>query len=124
MNIRYYVARHEWLHFNQRNKARKSVVPVILTNKEFELLDYFLRNKGTAIKRDEIIDGVWGEDYIGSARGVDDTLRRIRKKVTHIPIENVYGYGYIMRDMKVDEEKVVHLNLGGVLADCPREYFR
>ncbi|MGH4140579.1 response regulator transcription factor [Clostridium sp.] len=67
---------------------------VILTNKEFELLYYFIENKNNLVSREQILDMVWGDDYFGSDRVVDDTIRRIRKKVDKFTIETVYGYGY------------------------------
>ncbi|WP_330404407.1 response regulator transcription factor [Vallitalea okinawensis] len=70
---------------------------IVLTNKEYDLLNYFIQNLEVAVKRDEIIDNVWGLDYFGSSRVVDDTIRRIRKKAPYLPIENVYGYGYILK---------------------------
>lgn len=65
-----------------------------LTNKEFELLNYFVENKNNLISRDQILINVWGQDYFGSDRVVDDTIRRLRKKVDRLNIETVYGYGY------------------------------
>jgi two-component system response regulator CssR len=67
---------------------------VILTNKEFELLYYFVENKNNLVSREQILDTVWGDNYFGSDRVVDDTIRRIRKKVDKFTIETVYGYGY------------------------------
>ena len=67
---------------------------VILTNKEFELLNYFIENKNNLVSREQILDIVWGDDYFGSDRVVDDTIRRIRKKVDKFTIDTVYGYGY------------------------------
>ena len=51
-----------------------------LTTKEFELLILFVHNKGTAFSREDILNKIWGTDYFGSDRVVDDTLRRLRKK--------------------------------------------
>lgn len=65
-----------------------------LTNKEFELLNYFIDNKNSVVSREQILITVWGEDYFGSDRVVDDTIRRLRKKVEKVSIETVYGYGY------------------------------
>lgn len=65
-----------------------------LTNKEFELLSYFIKNKNNLIEREQILINVWGEDYFGSDRVVDDTIRRLRKKMDRLNIETVYGYGY------------------------------
>lgn len=65
-----------------------------LTNKEFELLIYFVENKNILTSRDQILIKVWGDDYFGSDRVVDDTIRRLRKKMDRLSIETVYGYGY------------------------------
>lgn len=65
-----------------------------LTNKEFELLNYLAENKNNLISREQILMNVWGNDYFGSDRVVDDTIRRLRKKVNKLTIETVYGYGY------------------------------
>lgn len=65
-----------------------------MTNKEFELINYFVTNKNSVVSREQILNGVWGDDYFGSDRVVDDTIRRLRKKVDKLNIETVYGYGY------------------------------
>lgn len=70
---------------------------ISLTVKEFDLLEYFFENINRAISRNDILDHVWGTDYFGSERVIDDTLRRIRKKIPELPIETVYGFGYILR---------------------------
>lgn len=69
----------------------------ILSNKEFDLLVYMIGHRNTALSRNDILDHVWGVDYFGSERVVDDTLRRLRKKATDLPIETVYGFGYLLR---------------------------
>ncbi len=51
-----------------------------LTNKEFELLLFFLKHKNNAFPREEILKHVWGDNYYGSDRVVDDLLRRLRQK--------------------------------------------
>lgn len=65
-----------------------------LTNKEYELFCYLVKNKNIVVSRDQILNNVWGEDYFGSDRVVDDTIRRLRRKVDKLNIETVYGYGY------------------------------
>ena len=65
-----------------------------LTNKEFELLLFFLRNQNKQFKRKEILTHVWGDNYYGSDRVVDDLLRRLRHKMPKLKIETIYGYGY------------------------------
>lgn len=65
-----------------------------LTTKEYELLLYFLKNKGIAISREQVLSKVWDENYFGSDRVVDDTLRRLRKKMPNLNIKTIYGFGY------------------------------
>lgn len=65
-----------------------------LTTKEFDLLMLFVRNKQTAFSREQILQRVWETNYYGSDRVVDDTLRRLRKKLKDLNIHTIYGYGY------------------------------
>ncbi|HPW53192.1 MAG TPA: response regulator transcription factor [Erysipelotrichaceae bacterium] len=65
-----------------------------LTTKEFDLLMLFVHKKGMALSRESIITAVWGEGYYGSDRVVDDTLRRLRKKMPKLNINTLHGYGY------------------------------
>lgn len=81
------------INMKQRTVFSKDL-EIQMTNKEFDLLNFFAENKNNLVSRDQILNSVWGNDYFGSDRVVDDTLRRIRKKVDRINIETVYGYGY------------------------------
>jgi two-component system response regulator CssR len=65
-----------------------------LTTKEFELLMLFVKNKGTAFSRSQILDSVWEVNYYGSDRVVDDTMRRLRKKMPDFNVTTIYGFGY------------------------------
>ena len=65
-----------------------------LTTLEFELLIYLLNNKGKSLTREMILSEVWGSDYFGSDRVVDDSIRRLRKKMPSLNINTVYGFGY------------------------------
>ena len=67
---------------------------VNLTSKEYDLLLFFVNNKKKAFSRDQILDAVWGSDYFGSDRVVDDLMRRLRQKMPNLLIETIYGYGY------------------------------
>ena len=67
---------------------------VDLTTKEFDLLMLFVKNKGTAFLREQILVKVWDSNFYGSDRVVDDTLRRLRKKMPNINIQTIYGFGY------------------------------
>lgn len=64
------------------------------TTLEFDLLVLFLKNVNVCFSREDIINKVWGNDYYGTDRVVDDLIRRIRKKLPKVKIEAVYGYGY------------------------------
>ncbi|MGP3779782.1 response regulator transcription factor [Halanaerobium saccharolyticum] len=67
-----------------------------LTAKEFDLLGFLFDNLQNALSREQIIKNVWGDNYYGSDRVVDDLVRRLRKKLPHAKIETVYGHGYRM----------------------------
>ena len=67
-----------------------------LTSKEFDLLIYLIKNQGVALSREQILSNVWGANYFGTDRVVDDLVRRLRKKMPELNIETVYGYGYRM----------------------------
>lgn len=67
-----------------------------ITSKEFDLASFFARHRGQALSREQIINHVWGEDYVGTDRSVDDLVRRLRKKLPELRIETLYGFGYRM----------------------------
>jgi two-component system response regulator CssR len=69
---------------------------VELTSKEFDLLLYFVRHPGQLLEREQVLTGVWGSDYYGSDRVVDDLVRRVRRKLPLLRLETVYGFGYRM----------------------------
>ena len=78
---------------NQRT-ITKDGENIDLTTKEFDLLMLFVKNRGTAFLREQILEKVWDENYYGSDRVVDDTLRRLRKKLPDMNIQTIYGFGY------------------------------
>lgn len=67
-----------------------------LTMKEFELLEFLINNKGTALSREKILNHVWNYDYYGDSRTIDSHIKKLRKKLgkkgNHI--ETVRGLGY------------------------------
>lgn len=65
-----------------------------LTTKEYDLLLYFLKNRSIALSREQVLNHLWDENYYGSDRVVDDTLRRLRKKMPKLNIQTIYGFGY------------------------------
>lgn len=69
-------------------------VPVDLTSKEYDFILEMIQNPNRAFSREELLNRIWGIDYFGSDRVVDDLVRRIRKKLPELKIETLYGYGY------------------------------
>ena len=70
--------------------------PVDLSNKEFELLTYFMENKGIALSREKILNNVWNYDYFGDARTIDTHVKKLRSKLgpKGDNIKTVWGMGY------------------------------
>ena len=85
---------------NLRNRTLlKNGSPVELTQVEFQIMEYFFSNPGTAIDRTDILRHVWGESYYGEEKIVDVNIRRLRMKVEDEPsnpkhIVTVWGLGY------------------------------
>lgn len=67
---------------------------IILTNREVELLSYFIENKDIILKREQILMNVWGNDHFASARIVDNVVSSLRRKISKLIIKTIYGYGY------------------------------
>ncbi|MEA4810981.1 MAG: response regulator transcription factor [Anaerolineaceae bacterium] len=65
-----------------------------LTAKEYDLLLFLMQHRNSIVKREQILNHVWGYGYFGSDRVVDDMVRRLRKKLGHLDIRTVYGFGY------------------------------
>ena len=83
----------------EERKLLKNGVEIELTPIEFALVKYFMENPNKAIHRDEILNNVWGYNYVGDFKIVDVNIRRIRQKIEDDPsnpkyIEKVWGYGY------------------------------
>ena len=77
----------------------KGKTPIDLTQVEFQIMELFFRNQGTALVREKILEGVWGPGYFGDVKIVDVNIRRLRMKVEDEPsspkhILTVWGYGY------------------------------
>ena len=77
-----------------RRIVEKDSKEIKLTTLEFDLLLLFINNIGKSFSREEILSSVWGDDYFGSDRVVDDLVRRLRKKMKKLNISTIYGYGY------------------------------
>jgi DNA-binding response OmpR family regulator len=73
-----------------------------LQPKQFDLLTYLVRNRGTVLTRDQLLQNVWGYDYVGDTRTVDVHVRWLREKLEEDPanpklIQTVRGVGYCFR---------------------------
>ena len=76
-------------------------LPVSLPLKEFELLEFLMRNAGRVLTRIQLIDRVWGSDYVGDTKTLDVHIKRLRAKIEKDPanpeyIQTVRGMGYKM----------------------------
>jgi DNA-binding response OmpR family regulator len=73
-----------------------------LQPKQFDLLLYLVRNRGTVLTRDQLLHSVWGYDYVGDTRTVDVHVRWLREKIEEDPanprlIQTIRGVGYVYR---------------------------
>lgn len=86
-----------------KREAKKDGVPVELTMKEFDLIEFFMRKPGKVFSRENLLDLVWGYDYQGDIRTVDVHIRRLREKLEQDPAQPAYiltkwGVGYYFVD--------------------------
>ncbi len=78
-----------------RREVRQGEAAVALTGREFDLLAYLAANRGLALSRRQLLDGVWGEGWYGDERTVDVHVRQLRKKLGDaLPLTTVWGVGY------------------------------
>lgn len=83
----------------ERHRVTVGGTPVPMPLKEFDLLEYFLRNPGRVLTRGQLIDRVWGSDYFGDTKTLDVHIKRVRAKIEADPKEpviltTVRGLGY------------------------------
>ncbi|CAB5240317.1 unannotated protein [freshwater metagenome] len=86
-----------------RHMMSVSGVPVAIPLKEFELLEFLMRNAGRVLTRMQLIDRVWGSDYVGDTKTLDVHIKRLRSKIEKDPanpvqIQTVRGLGYKMEN--------------------------
>ena len=89
----------EFILDENRRLLLKAGKPIELTQVEFQIMELFFRSPGTALSREKILKGVWGENYFGDVKIVDVNIRRLRMKIEDEPsspthIMTVWGYGY------------------------------
>ncbi|MDF2985083.1 MAG: DNA-binding response regulator [Eubacterium sp.] len=91
---------HQGLKINFTNMAvNREDREIVLTAKEFQLLELMARNMKKTFSRDELLQKVWGYDYMGDSRVVDICIARLRKKIEEdsacpVHIVTVFGLGY------------------------------
>ena len=78
--------------------------PVSLPLKEFELLEFLMRNSGRVLTRSQLIDRVWGGDYYGDTKTLDVHIKRLRAKIEADPanpvlIQTIRGLGYKLENI-------------------------
>lgn len=88
-----------------KHQVKKNNQKVELTLKEYELLDILVKNRGKVMKRDVLLDKIWGYEYVGETRTVDVHIRHLRQKLEDddknpIYIETVRGIGYRFNDLE------------------------
>lgn len=97
---RTYSSQTEKIHYDNyeidldKRIVTESFKDIPLTTLEFDLLILLLKNKNKSFSRNQILEKVWGDDYFGSDRVVDDLVRRLRKKMPKLRLATIYGYGY------------------------------
>ena len=89
----------EFILDENRRLLLKAGRPIELTQVEFQIMELFFHSPGTALSREKILKGVWGENYFGDVKIVDVNIRRLRMKIEDEPshpahILTVWGYGY------------------------------
>ena len=86
------------VHLEKHLVSDREGEAIPLTVKEYDLLLHLAANQGLVLKRGEILNAVWGYTFYGSDRVVDDTIRRLRKKLPAIEIRTLYGLGYCLTE--------------------------
>ena len=82
-----------------KHQVTVNAVPVTFPLKEFELLEFLMRNSGRVLTRSQLIDRVWGNDYFGDTKTLDVHIKRLRSKIEEDPanpkiIHTIRGLGY------------------------------
>ncbi len=89
-----------------RFKVKRGKDEIILSSKEFSLLEYMIRNRGVVLSREKIVNHIWNFDYDGGSNVIDVYIRYLRKKIdenysTKL-IHTIRGRGYVLKDGEVE----------------------
>ncbi|MBO4836303.1 MAG: response regulator transcription factor [Clostridia bacterium] len=84
-----------------RHSVTVNETPIILTSREFQLLQYMMENTGIVLSRETLLSAVWGYDYMGETNVVDVYIRYLRQKIDEAcdvkTLHTVRGVGYVMK---------------------------
>jgi DNA-binding response OmpR family regulator len=84
--------------YPDERRILKDETELDLTPKEYDLLFFLIKNKNKVFTREQLINNIWGYDYIGDIRAIDDLVKKVRKKLSEaasiLQITTVWGYGY------------------------------
>lgn len=84
--------------FLEERRVTKDGEEISLTAKEYDLLSFFSTHVNKAFTREQLLNQIWGFDYVGDERSIDDLVKRLRKKLksasSTVEIKTVWGYGY------------------------------
>ena len=110
----------------ERQSCRVNGEAITLPLKEFDLLEYLMRNSGRVLTRGQLIDRVWGADYVGDTKTLDVHVKRLRAKIEADPANPVHlvtvrGLGYKLED--APSGRVRRLQTSGGL-DAERRFGR
>ena len=82
----------------EERKVMKDNKEIGFTAKEYDFLVYLIKNKNRVFTREQLINSIWGYEYIGDTRAIDDLVKRVRRKLgeagASLEITTVWGYGY------------------------------
>lgn len=103
--LRHYNKKNDMVRFKdleinlKERTVKKAGKTVELTLKEFELISFIVKNKGVALTRERLIEEVWGYDYAGDTRTIDNHIQKLRKKLSlQDNIKTVFKLGYKLED--------------------------
>jgi DNA-binding response OmpR family regulator len=86
----------------ERRYIEKEGTEIKLTAKEYDLFVYLSRHKGKPFTRDELLENIWGYEFTGDGRLIDDLVKRVRKKLelsgSTVTLSTIWGYGYRIDD--------------------------
>ncbi|UOF90875.1 response regulator transcription factor [Fodinisporobacter ferrooxydans] len=89
---------HDIQIYTDERRVKCNEKEISLTAKEYELFSYLVLHQPKVFTREQLLNQVWGYDYIGDVRAIDDLVKRIRKKLNQcesvVEIKTVWGYGY------------------------------